>query len=92
MIKIQDVVIPTKGTAKYLNVRVLPFDLEPQNGIYLYWALYSEYINSEDVSVPGNNLLEGNLHMEQAVYDQWGTDDSFVTNWVMTQLSLTPAE
>jgi len=28
--------------------------------------------------------------MPGSVYDQWGTDDSYVTNWVMSELSLTP--
>ena len=95
MIKIQDVVVPTKGTGKYLNVRVLTFDLEPQNGISLYWAIHSETTNTDEEGVetlsPGSVLLEGNLSMPQETYDQWGTDDSFVTDWALSELSLSKA-
>ena len=93
MIKIQDVTVPTKGTGKYLNVRVLTFDLEPTNGISLYWAIHSETTNTDEEGVetlsPGSVLLEGNLSMPQDQYDQWGTDDSFVTDWALTELGLT---
>jgi hypothetical protein len=34
-------------------------------------------------------LLEGNLSMPQESYDQWGTDDTYVTDWVLTELGLT---
>ena len=93
MINIQDVSVPTKGTAKYLNIRVLTFDLEPENGISLYWSLHEQTTSTDqegvDTLVPGSILLEGNLSMPQATYDQWGTDDSHVTNWALTQLGLT---
>ena len=95
MSKIQDVTVPTKGTGKYLNVRVLTFDLEPKNGISLYWAIHSETTNTDEEGVdtlsPGSVLLEGNLSMPQETYDQWGTDDSFVTDWALSELSLSKA-
>jgi len=95
MIKIQDVTVPTKGTGKYLNVRALTFDLEPKNGISLYWAIHSETTNTDEEGVdtlsPGSVLLEGNLSMPQETYDQWGTDDSFVTDWALSELSLSRA-
>ena len=95
MIKIQDVTVPTKGTGKYLNVRVLTFDLEPKNGISLYWAIHSETTNTDEEGVdtlsPGSVLLEGNLSMPQETYNQWGTDDSFVTDWALSELSLSKA-
>jgi hypothetical protein len=95
MIKIQDVTVPTKGTGKYLNVRVLTFDLEPTNGISLYWAIHSETTNTDEEGVetlsPGSVLLEGNLSMPQETYNQWGTDDSFVTDWALSELSLSKA-
>ena len=93
MIKIQDVVVPTKGTGKYLNVRVLPFDLTPTNGIQLYWAVLAETTSTNEEGVeevnPGAMLLEGNLNFPQDQYDQWGTDDSLVTNWAANELNLT---
>ena len=98
MIKIQDVSVPTKGTGKYLNVRVLSFDLTPTDGISLYWAIHSEESVPDEsegaeegatVIKPGNMLLEGNLSMPQDVYDLWGTEDDYVTSWAAEQLNLT---
>lgn len=95
MTRIQDVVVPTKGTAKYLNTRILPFDLEPQDGIQIYWSLHSEVLNDDPenpgqtISSPGVLLLDGRLHMTKEVYDNWGLDDTYVINWVATELSLT---
>lgn len=98
MINIQDVTVPTKGTGKYLNVTVLSFNLIPDNGISIYWSIHSENVVpdiSEDaeegatISSPGATILEGNLSMSQELYDQWGTDDTYVTDWVLTELGLT---
>jgi hypothetical protein len=93
MNKIEDLVVPTKGTGKYLEVRALTFNLTPTSGITLYWAIYTEqtYTNAEEVEVsgPGSIVLEGNLHMPQEQYELWGTDDTFVIEWVAAQLYLT---
>jgi len=84
MIKIEDVVVPTKGTGKYLEVRAITFDLTPTDGIQLYWAIYAE-----EVIFRGRALLEGNLHLPQEQYELWGTDDTFVIDWTLEQLNLT---
>jgi hypothetical protein len=93
MNKIQDIVVPTKGTGKYLEVRALTFNLTPTNGISLYWAVYSEQTNTDEEGVetktPGSIILEGNLHMPQEKYELWGTDDTFVIDWAATELNLT---
>ena len=98
MININDVVIPTKGTAKYLNVKASSFDLSPSNGIKLTWSIHKEEIvldPSEDaqegdtISIAGKSLLSGTLDFPQSEYDSWGTDDSVVTDWVMTELGFT---
>lgn len=93
MIKIQDLIVPTKGTGKYLNVRVLPFDLTPTAGIQLYWAVQAETTTTDsegvETTAPGQVLLEGNLHFPQEKYELWGTDDTFVTDWAATELGLT---
>ena len=98
MINIQDVTVPTKGTGKYLNVTVLSFNLMPSNGISIYWSIHSENVvpdisegaeEGATVSSPGGMLLEGNLSMPQESYDQWGTDDTYVTDWALTELGLT---
>jgi len=98
MIQINDVVVPTKGTGKYLNVKALSFDLSPTAGITLYWSLHAEELLPDEsegaeegatVSQPGAMLMEGNLNFPQASYDTWGTDDSVVTDWVLAELGFT---
>lgn len=94
MIQIQDVVVPTKGTGKYLNVMAQNFNISPENGISLYWQVFAEgsRTNPETEEVetyPSSVLLEGNLHMPQETYDAWGTDDSHVTDWAITELGFT---
>jgi len=98
MININDVTVPTKGTGKYLNVKALSFDLSPTAGITLYWSLHKEEVvldESEDaeegatISIPGAMLMEGNLNFPQASYDTWGTDDSVVIDWALTELGFT---
>lgn len=94
MIKINDVIVPTKGTGKYLSVRALMFDITPTNGISLYWAIHVEDIATEDeveIKKPGAMVLEGNLNLPQEMYDTWGTDDAHVTDWVMSELGITAA-
>lgn len=92
MNKIQDIVVPTKGTGKYLEVRALTFNLTPTSGISLYWAVYTENTSTDEAGVetktPGSIVLEGNLHMPQEKYELWGTDDNFVIDWAAEQLSL----
>lgn len=83
MIQINSVVIPTKGTAKYLDVKVLSFDISPTDGIILYWSVHDEN---------GLMLLEGNMNFPQEQYDSWGTDDSVVSDWVMTELGFTEVQ
>lgn len=93
MDKIQDVIVPTKGTGKYLEVRALTFNLTPTSGINLYWAIYTEKTSTDaegvETKIPGVIVLEGNLHMPQDQYDLWGTDDSIVIEWAATELHLT---
>ena len=93
MNKIQDIVVPTKGTGKYLEVRALTFNLTPTSGISLYWAVYTENTSTDEEGVetktPGSIVLEGNLHMPQEKYELWGTDDTFVIDCAATELNLT---
>ena len=98
MINVNNVVVPTKGTGKYLNVKALSFDLSPSNGITLYWSLHAEELVPDEsegaeegatVSQPGATLMEGNLSYPQSEYDTWGTDDTVVTDWALTELGFT---
>lgn len=95
MIEINELTIPTKGTAKYLNVTANGFSISPTNGITIYWSLHSqgsrENEEGETEYYPSGNLLEGNLQFPQEQYDLWGTDDTHVTDWVLTELGLTEA-
>lgn len=93
MIKIQDVVVPTKGTAKYFNLLALNFPPNPTS-VTFYWSIHEEVENAaaegETPTVTsGKALLEGNITMNQETYDSWGSDDTYVIDWALTELNLT---
>jgi hypothetical protein len=88
MIKIQDVIVPTKGTAKYFNIIALNFPMNPTS-VTFYWQIFSEVEDEEGVKIPGASLMDGNLTMDQATYLNWGSDDSFVTDWACNELNFT---
>lgn len=91
MIKIEDIVVPTKGTAKYFNIIALNFPMNPTS-VSFYWQILSEVETSmegETILSPGPSLMDGNLVMDQATYDNWGSDDSYVTTWACNELNFT---
>ena len=88
MIKIQDVVIPTKGTAKYFNIIALNFPMNPTS-VSFYWQIYSEAQNEEGENIPGQSLMDGNLTMDQTEYSGWGSDDNYVNEWATEKLKFT---
>lgn len=88
MIKIQDVIVPTKGTAKYFNIIALNFPMNPTS-VTFYWQIFSEAEDEEGIKIPGTSLMDGNLTMDQATYLNWGSDDSFVTDWACNELNFT---
>jgi hypothetical protein len=91
MIKIQDVIVPTKGTAKYFNIIALNFPMNPSS-VTFYWQIFSEVEETEDelvVSKPGSSLMDGNLVMNAEQYALWSTDDSYVTDWALAELGFT---
>lgn len=45
-------------------------------------------VRTYDVDTP---LASVSLTMSGADYTAWGTDDTYLRNWVLTQLNLTPA-
>ena len=88
MIKIEDVVVPTKGTAKYFNIVALNFPMNPSS-VTFYWQILSEVEEIQDELVttkPGSSLIDGNITMNQAEYAAWGDDDTYVINWALSQL------
>jgi hypothetical protein len=88
MIKIEDVIVPTKGTAKYFNIIALNFPMNPSS-VAFYWQICSETQDAEGVVIPGNSLMDGNLTMNQEEYSAWGSDDSYVTTWACNKLNFT---
>lgn len=86
MIKIQDVIVPTKGVGKYFQIKLINLDI-PGVVATFYWNVMAKVSSEEDI--PGAVLLEGNLHMPQDIYDQWGTDDSYVIDWALNELNFT---
>ena len=91
MIKILDVIVPTKGTAKYFNIIALNFPMNPTS-VTFYWQIFSEVEETEDelvVNKPGSSLMDGNLVMNAQQYALWSTDDSYVTNWALAELGFT---
>jgi hypothetical protein len=93
MIKIQDVVVPTKGTAKYFNLLALNFPPNPTS-VSFYWSIHEEVVipaegETPEKSSPGKVVLEGNLNMDSETYANWGTDDEYVIDWALNELEFT---
>ena len=91
MIKIEDIVVPTKGTAKYFNIIALNFPMNPTS-VSFYWQILSEVseqteLDEQPTLKPGTCLMDGNLTMDQETYNDWGSDDSYVTTWACNQLN-----
>jgi hypothetical protein len=90
MIKIEDVVVPTKGTAKYFNLLVLNFPPNPTN-VSFYWSIHQESVTpaqgeTPESTSPGKVVLEGNLNMSAETYASWGQDDQYVIDWALNEL------
>lgn len=86
MIKIEDVVVPTKGTAKYFNIIALNFPMNPTS-VSFYWQILSETQDEEGENIPGISLMDGNLTMDQTTYEGWGSDDNYVNVWACNELN-----
>jgi len=90
MIKIQDVMVPTKGTGKYFNLLALNFPPNPTS-VSFYWSVFEETQNGQTeegtpTMGPGKLILEGNITMNQETYNNWGTDDEYVIDWALNEL------
>lgn len=90
MVKIENVVVPSKGTAKYFNIMCLqlPINKASEATPTFYWSILSENI-VEEVSTPGSTLLDGNLTMTAEEYSLWTTDDGYVIDWALGKLGFT---
>lgn len=78
MINIEPVVIPTKGTATKLEIRVLTFGLNSTSAT-TYWSLLTD---------TNQVVLDGNLVIPSEVFLNWGTDDSIIEDYVIDELNL----
>ena len=88
MIKIEDVIIPTKGTAKYFNIIALNFPMNPTS-VSFYWQIFSETQDETGENIPGASLMDGNLSMDQETYANWGASDQYVIIWATQKLGFT---
>jgi hypothetical protein len=91
MIKIQDVIVPTKGTAKYFSIKCLQIDVNKSSEAspVFYWAVKKATpyaIDEVQTEIPGETLLEGNLSMTKEEYALWGADDSYAVDWALAKL------
>lgn len=89
MIKIQPENVPTKGVGVYFNLLALNFPMNPSS-VTFYWQLFTEIITEEQSSA-GQCILDGNLTMDKATYDQWGSDDNYPIDWALNELGFTKA-
>jgi hypothetical protein len=72
----QFVQVPLDGIATKLDIVIESFYLFPSE-INVKWTIYGEGFSKT-----------GNIILPQSVIDQWGTDDTIVKNYVLTQLNL----
>lgn len=75
--KIQPVTIPAKGVATKLNIKVIYYEIGGSYATF-YWGAQTE----SEVTI-----LEGSLTMESPELDSWGTDDTYVVDWVLEKLN-----
>ncbi len=90
-VHIEPVTVPIKGEGAFMEVRSLGFPLNPSSVSWYYAIRKAQVVEQEGVSisVPGEVVLEGNLHMDRPTYDLWSTDDNYVFDWAAQELSLT---
>jgi hypothetical protein len=90
MVKIEDVVVPSKGTAKYFGITCLQISINKLSEATptFYWSIASEDI-VEEVASAGSTLLDGNLSMTTEEYSTWAADDSYIIDWALAKLGFT---
>lgn len=78
MVKIEQVIVPTKQAGEYLNIVALNFPMNPDQ-VEFYWQLLTD--DSSGICV-----LDGKLLMNKQTYDGWNSDDFYVVNWACNLL------
>jgi hypothetical protein len=69
--------LPLGGEINQLEIIVNPFPLFPSN-ITVTWKVIGPFISKE-----------GTIILPQSIVDAWGTDDTVVKEYVLTELGLT---
>ena len=91
MVKIENVIVPSKGTGKYFGIKCLNLDLKKSSEATpnFYWEVKKATpyaIDEVQTEIPGETVLEGNLSMTKEEYALWGADDSYVIDWALAKL------
>lgn len=76
MIRILDVVVPTRGVGCRFDIQVQMFPMYATT-LHFDWVLSSE---------TGVVLLDGTLAMSGADVEGWQNDDTYVIDWALAQL------
>lgn len=92
MVKIEDVIVPSKGTGKYFAIKCLQINITKDSSASptFYWEVKTETdaspMDDTQEKVPGVTILDGNLTMTTEEYSQWTTDDTYVIDWALEKL------
>ena len=91
MVKIENVVVPSKGTGKYFGIKCLNLDLNKSSEATpsFYWEVKTAVpyaIDEVQTELPGEVILNGNLSMSSPEYALWGSDDAYVIDWALEKL------
>ncbi len=84
--KIKRIDIKTKGEANYIAIASLQFPLHATS-VDFYYKLV-DTIDLESVNVEENIVSDGYLKMESTDLKNWGADDDYVIDWVLSKLGL----
>jgi hypothetical protein len=91
MVKIENVIVPSKGTGKYFAIKCLDLDLNKSSEASptFYWEVKKATpyaIDEVQIEIPGEVILNGNLSMTTDEYALWGNDDAYVIDWALAKL------
>jgi len=102
MVKIESIVVPSKGTGKYFGIKCLNIDLKKSSEAApsFYWEVKTAVpyaVDEVQTEIPGEVILNGNLNMTKEEYALWSSDDGYVFDWALEKLGFvevveTPAE
>lgn len=94
MIKIEEIIVPTRGIGKYFQLKNLENVINPSNPepkIFFWEVLTEETVPEGETTKtgPGVSILVGNITMSVETYSQWGTDDNYCLDWALNELGFT---